>query len=198
MPFGRKKSLMDRAHDYVEQISETVIPQLEQAWDQAVANGIETIDKDTRAGKVSREIQTKNEQFKKDVMQSLRNLRAGLVALQPVGDKQHRRVAAELEAGGDERPRRRFPHPAGGAGSLPVRWGAADPGERGPVVATLNNPGGRNAIGFESAARSPLRSVMCSQRDGSGVDCRAGLPRCFDGRHRGCIRGCRAGHISPF
>ena len=24
MPFGRKKSLMDRAHDYVEQISETV------------------------------------------------------------------------------------------------------------------------------------------------------------------------------
>lgn len=40
MPFGRKKSLMDRAHDYVEQLSETVadtvIPQLEQAWEQAV------------------------------------------------------------------------------------------------------------------------------------------------------------------
>jgi hypothetical protein len=40
MAFGRKKSLMDRAHDYVEQISdqisETVIPQLEQAWEQAV------------------------------------------------------------------------------------------------------------------------------------------------------------------
>ncbi|NYE36325.1 hypothetical protein F4692_001429 [Nocardioides cavernae] len=40
MPFGRKKSLVDRAHDYVEQLSETVtetvIPQLEQAWDQAV------------------------------------------------------------------------------------------------------------------------------------------------------------------
>ncbi len=40
MPFGRKKSLMDRAHDYVEQISdqftETVIPQIEQAWEQAV------------------------------------------------------------------------------------------------------------------------------------------------------------------
>jgi hypothetical protein len=40
MPFGRKKSLMDRAHDYVEQISdqltETVIPQLESAWEQAV------------------------------------------------------------------------------------------------------------------------------------------------------------------
>ena len=40
MPFGRKKSLMDRAHDYVDQISdqitETVIPQLESAWEQAV------------------------------------------------------------------------------------------------------------------------------------------------------------------
>ena len=40
MPFGRKKSLMDRAHDYVDQLSdqltETVIPQLESAWEQAV------------------------------------------------------------------------------------------------------------------------------------------------------------------
>lgn len=40
MPFGRKKSLMDRAHDYVDQLSdqltETVIPQLGSAWEQAV------------------------------------------------------------------------------------------------------------------------------------------------------------------
>jgi ElaB/YqjD/DUF883 family membrane-anchored ribosome-binding protein len=40
MPFGRKKSLMDRAHGYVDQISdqfsETVLPQLEHAWEQAV------------------------------------------------------------------------------------------------------------------------------------------------------------------
>ncbi|MBC2932162.1 hypothetical protein [Nocardioides sp. zg-1228] len=40
MPFGRKKSLMDRAHDYVEQLSETVndtvIPQLESTWEQAM------------------------------------------------------------------------------------------------------------------------------------------------------------------
>lgn len=36
MAFGRKKSLMDRAHDYVEQISETVLPQLEAAWEQTV------------------------------------------------------------------------------------------------------------------------------------------------------------------
>lgn len=48
----------------------------------SVANGIEQIDKDARAGKVSRDIQAKNEQFKRDVMQSLRNLRAGLIALE--------------------------------------------------------------------------------------------------------------------
>lgn len=48
----------------------------------SVANGIEAIDKDIKAGKVSREIRDKNEQFKRDVMQSLRNLRAGLVQLE--------------------------------------------------------------------------------------------------------------------
>ncbi len=36
MPFGRKKSLMDRAHDYVEQLSETVLPPLQDAWEQTV------------------------------------------------------------------------------------------------------------------------------------------------------------------
>lgn len=36
MHFGRKKSLIDRAHDYVEQLSETVLPQIESAWEQAV------------------------------------------------------------------------------------------------------------------------------------------------------------------
>lgn len=48
----------------------------------SVANGIEAIDKEIKAGKVSREIQDKNTQFKRDVMQSLRNLRAGLVQLE--------------------------------------------------------------------------------------------------------------------
>lgn len=48
----------------------------------SVANGIETIDSDTRAGKVSREIQDKNAQFKRNVLQSLRNLRAGMIALE--------------------------------------------------------------------------------------------------------------------
>ena len=36
MHFGRRKTLIDRAHDYVEQLSETVLPQLESAWEQAV------------------------------------------------------------------------------------------------------------------------------------------------------------------
>ena len=36
MQFGRKKTLIDRAQEYVDQISETVLPQLEAAWEQAV------------------------------------------------------------------------------------------------------------------------------------------------------------------
>lgn len=36
MQFGRKKTLIDRAQEYVDQISDTVLPQLEAAWEQAV------------------------------------------------------------------------------------------------------------------------------------------------------------------
>jgi len=36
MQFGRNKTLIDRAQDYVDQISDTVLPQLEAAWEQAV------------------------------------------------------------------------------------------------------------------------------------------------------------------
>ncbi|QBX55307.1 hypothetical protein EXE58_07460 [Nocardioides seonyuensis] len=35
MHFGRRKTLIDRAHDYVDQVSDTVIPQLEAALVQA-------------------------------------------------------------------------------------------------------------------------------------------------------------------
>ena len=48
----------------------------------SVANGIEAIDKEVKAGKASPEIRSKNEQFKRDVMQSLRNLQAGLNQLE--------------------------------------------------------------------------------------------------------------------
>jgi GTP cyclohydrolase II len=40
-----------------------------------------------------------------------------------------------------------------------VEWGAADPQARGPVVATLNNPGGRNAIGTHAGAYSLYRAL---------------------------------------
>ncbi len=47
-----------------------------------VAKGIEDIDKEAKTGKVSRDILDKNAQFKKDVLQSIRNLHAGLAALE--------------------------------------------------------------------------------------------------------------------
>jgi len=50
-------------------------------------------------------------------------------------------------------------HPAAGGAALPVRWGAADPAARGPIVATLNNPGGRNAIGAHSGQYSVYRAL---------------------------------------
>ena len=50
-------------------------------------------------------------------------------------------------------------HPAAGGAALPVRWGAPDPASRGPIVATLNNPGGRNAIGAHSGQYSVYRAL---------------------------------------
>ncbi len=47
-----------------------------------VARGIEDIDKDAKGGKVSRSVADQNAQFKQSVNQSIRNLRAGLVALE--------------------------------------------------------------------------------------------------------------------
>jgi GTP cyclohydrolase II len=51
-------------------------------------------------------------------------------------------------------------HPGTAGNTTPaVVWGAADPLVRGPVVATLNNPGGRNAIGTHSGAYSLYRAL---------------------------------------
>ena len=47
-----------------------------------VARGIEDIDKEVRAGEASPEVARKNRQFKRQVIQSIRNLRAGLIALE--------------------------------------------------------------------------------------------------------------------
>ena len=51
-------------------------------------------------------------------------------------------------------------HPAsGGAPPVPIAWGAADPALRGPVVATFNNPGGRNAIGTHAGQYALYRAL---------------------------------------
>jgi hypothetical protein len=47
-----------------------------------VARGIEDIDKDAKAGKISKPTVDKNTQYKQNVIQSIRNLRAGLAALE--------------------------------------------------------------------------------------------------------------------
>jgi hypothetical protein len=47
-----------------------------------IAKGIEDIDKAVKERKASREVASQNAQYKKDVIQSIRNLRAGLVALE--------------------------------------------------------------------------------------------------------------------
>jgi len=51
-------------------------------------------------------------------------------------------------------------HPAaGGAPPPPIAWGAATPARRGPVVATLVNPGGRNAIGTHAGQYALYRAL---------------------------------------
>ena len=61
-------------------------------------------------------------------------------------------------------PRNRRPivltsHPNQGGGQLAISWGAATPAARGPIVATLHNPGGRNAIGTHSGAYALYRAL---------------------------------------
>lgn len=47
-----------------------------------VARGIEDIDKEAKSGKISKATVDKNNQYKQSVIQSIRNLRAGLAALE--------------------------------------------------------------------------------------------------------------------
>ncbi|HEY0418288.1 MAG TPA: hypothetical protein VGC80_02085, partial [Acetobacteraceae bacterium] len=61
-----------------------------------------------------------------------------------------------LPPSNERRPRRAIvltSHPSSAsARTLPIQWGAADPATRGPVVATLTEDGGRNAIGAHAGA----------------------------------------------
>ena len=65
--------------------------------------------------------------------------------------------------GGRAAPRRivltSHPSPPGAAPPTPIVWGAPDAAARGPVVATFNNPGGRNAIGTHSGQYALYRAL---------------------------------------
>jgi GTP cyclohydrolase II len=50
------------------------------------------------------------------------------------------------------------PGPATGR-AAPLHWGAADPAERGPVIATLQDPQARNAIGTHAGAYALYRAL---------------------------------------
>src|SRR3954447_19910552 len=51
-------------------------------------------------------------------------------------------------------------HPSDhGPKPVAIRWGASDPIERGPIIATVTNPAQRNAIGTHSGSYSVYRAV---------------------------------------
>jgi len=51
-------------------------------------------------------------------------------------------------------------HPgAGGESPVPISWGASDPQQRGPIIATFTNPAHRNVIGAHSGAYSIYRAL---------------------------------------
>jgi GTP cyclohydrolase II len=55
--------------------------------------------------------------------------------------------------------------PAGGSAEPPqLRWGAPTAAERGPVIATLRNPGHRNAVGSHAGGYSVYRALAISAR----------------------------------
>ncbi|MBZ4399280.1 GTP cyclohydrolase II [Myxococcus sp. MISCRS1] len=50
-------------------------------------------------------------------------------------------------------------HPDGDTPSVPIRWGEVDPLRRGPVVATLTEPGHRNVIGTHAGSYAVYRAL---------------------------------------
>src|SRR6516164_6915705 len=50
-------------------------------------------------------------------------------------------------------------HPPPAGRIVPLRWGAADPAARGPVIATLHDPDVRNVIGTHAGAYSLYRAL---------------------------------------
>jgi GTP cyclohydrolase II len=54
------------------------------------------------------------------------------------------------------------PEPGTGAARFPIRWGAASPAERGPVIGSVTNPADRNVIGAHGGAYSLYRALAVS------------------------------------
>jgi GTP cyclohydrolase II len=54
------------------------------------------------------------------------------------------------------------PEPGAGVGRFPIRWGAAEARERGPVVGSVTNPADRNVIGAHGGAYSLYRALAVS------------------------------------
>ena len=55
-------------------------------------------------------------------------------------------------------------HPGSAGTPIPLRWGAADPAERGPVVASPAEPRRRNAIGSHSGAYGIYRALAVATK----------------------------------
>ena len=56
------------------------------------------------------------------------------------------------------------PEPGGASTRFPIRWGGADPVERGPVIASVTSPGDRNVIGSHGGSYSVYRALAISAR----------------------------------
>jgi GTP cyclohydrolase II len=56
------------------------------------------------------------------------------------------------------------PEPGTAATRFPIRWGAANPRERGPVIGSVTNPADRNVIGAHGGAYSLYRALAISAR----------------------------------
>ena len=56
------------------------------------------------------------------------------------------------------------PEPGTAATRFPIRWDAADPRERGPVIGSVTNPADRNVIGAHGGAYSLYRALAISAR----------------------------------
>ena len=66
-------------------------------------------------------------------------------------------------------------HPGGaGQSASPLRWGAGDPAERGPIVASPAEPGQRNAIGSYSGAYGLYRALAVATKAFVSVELPAG------------------------